>query len=198
MLWLLQVPQQIAPALPPIQVTVQSVPGTPEWIKILISTLAGASVTFGFEYLKPWIAKKRLRKTMIRQLGIELVDSLTHVDGALIAIRRAAANVDLRRKGLVLASLQLAMVRSDRFTFYYSEERPALFDIDPAKRLIHFYMIVKENLGTIRIADAVKQEDFDKVTTFLVLASSIGSEYVKAQMLTYAPDLGYVEKALES
>ena len=197
MLSLLQVAQQIVPQIPPIQVTVQSPTGMPEWIKILISTLAGASITLLFEFLKPWLERRRLRGTMEKQLAAELLDSLTRIDGALLAIRKAEEHPEQRHKGLVIASLQVSVVRSDRFDFYYLTERPTLFEVDEAKRLIWFNTLVKDNLRPIRIGEASQPDAFDQVKTFLMFGSSIGGEYVKAHKLEYRPDFAYIEKEFQ-
>src|SRR4051794_37652562 len=93
MLWPSQLPPQVVAQIPPIQVTVQSPPGMPEWIKILITAATGALLgiisNIAMEYVKPWIARRQLRKTVTAQLMNEFRENVSIVAAARRILLRA-------------------------------------------------------------------------------------------------------------
>jgi hypothetical protein len=85
---LIETVQQRAAQIPPeIHVTVQQPSGgMPEWVKILISALVGASFgilnSISMEYVKPWISRRLLKRTIKKHLNDEFLGNLTAIDAA--------------------------------------------------------------------------------------------------------------------
>lgn len=177
--------QAAAQQLPPINVTVQPpAGGMPEWAKILISAGTGALLgilsSIAMEYVKPWIGKKQLRKTIEAQLGEELMGNLNQIEGALGLLK----SVDLKNErdsdsALDLAGIIIKDVNRDRYDFYMTTQKPIVYEVDAGKSLSLFYSAIKELPSRV---PARRPEAFIRTAT---LASKLGQKYIESHGLNY-------------
>lgn len=145
---------QQSPALakqvaPNIYVTVQSATGIPEWVKILASASVGAA--FGIassllmEFVKPWIARRHALKTMIPQLNEELLKNINQFENAEKTMNVQGHD---RHQRVLLANLILkTLVRSDRFDYFFANEKSLVYDYD--QDLITIYRTISKVLPTV-------------------------------------------------
>jgi hypothetical protein len=178
--------QAAAQHLPPINVTVQQpAGGMPEWVKILIS--AGVGALFGIlssiamEYLKPYIAKRFLRKTVSAQVGAELVENLGEVEAAYRILEDAKnKSTDARR----MANLNARMIGSsrkfDRYDHYFAEEKSVLYEIDEQQTLAAFN-------GALRSQSFSGAHDSDELQRFFFMAAALGRLYITQHKLVFNP-----------
>jgi hypothetical protein len=131
----------------PIYVTVQqSVAGTAEWVKILITGVIGATFgiasTLAMEYLKPQLVKSRTKKTVAEQLASELMDNLARVESAERLLKGADLK-PLEDANGSLAPRVLWSLKTDRYELYFGAEKAIVYEIDENQSLSKFYETVK-------------------------------------------------------
>lgn len=187
---------QIAEQIPPIMVTIQQSPaGMPEWVKILITATAGALVgivsSILMEYLKPYIAKRLLKKTVTAQLGKELLKNLNHVDAG----KRIVEGAEGRSKGdrefaLKSCGVLARSVESDRYDFYFAGEKAVVYELDEDESLSTFFKVVRQLAET-----EPEDKNYETVKRFFIMASHFGCTYVELHNLTYVPSMSPIEEA---
>jgi hypothetical protein len=92
----------------------------PEWVKILISALVGASFgilsSISMEYVKPWISRRLPKRTIKKHLNDEFLGNLTAVDAAYKCLKEADGKSDMdKRHALNVAVFAIASIEDDRF-----------------------------------------------------------------------------------
>jgi hypothetical protein len=193
--------QAVAQQIPPIQVTVQQAgtpPGLPEWIKILIT--AGVGAVFGFsssvlmEFLKPYIAKRGLKKTIERQLGDELVKGLNELSGVTRTFKKVNLSDPVERKILGgYTRVMVNVVKRDRYDFYFATEKALVYEIDEGNLLGAFYSALTSLPKMTEDPDDAKE-----LIQMLLMGSEIGKRYVEAHKLSYTPTRATLEGAYDA
>lgn len=190
MLWLLQIVPQVAPQLPPIQITVQSPPGMPEWIKILIS--AGVGALFGIlgnmamEILKPqigtWLKRRELEKQAFRR---ELKANVDEVDGIRRLAARAANATDHDRTmtlHFIVGTLNNVLnVWTQRYDSWSKNQVAILDAIDPEKALGDFYLKV------VVAHDFAEALELEPAVRALDSAAAAGKALLAKHGITFTP-----------
>jgi hypothetical protein len=144
-----QVPTLAQQVAPNVYVTVQPPPGgMPEWVKILLSATVGAFVgivsNIAMEYMKPWIAKRNLRKTVTGQLVSELAANYSKIESGL----RALAKVDettgsSKKNAMAMAGIILKDIDVDRYEFNFTNNKALVYEIDLNNSLTTVYKALK-------------------------------------------------------
>ncbi len=148
------------PQWPQINVTVAqplTPPGLPDWIKTLIT--AGVGFLFGItsnvamEFVKPWIARKVLKRRILGYLAAELNENLAVVDVCLgwLPKDERPADRDREREGAVKnISNYRDLFTYETYNRYWNEERAIVSEIDDKKILAafpHHIDSLKKSLG---------------------------------------------------
>ena len=139
--------------VPPITVVVQQPQGgTPEWIKVLVPATVGALVgimsNIAMEYVKPWIQRSNLQRTMKRDLMRELAENKLLIEEHLDFYQR-----DQSADTIFKLRTALEFVNDDRFRFYYQDHKTLLYAVDPDKALLLFYNKCSEGRPHIDLQD---------------------------------------------
>jgi len=172
-------PSVIVQQVPPqIQVNVQMPPGMPEWLRIVISAAVGALFALAGslvgEYVKPWIAKRHARKSMIPQLNEELLGNVRVIENAKAVLAGSGGREDAKE---MIAGLMLTMMRRDRFNYYYVEQKSLLYEYD--KRLVELY-----SLPPMAQTFLVNSRD-GEIPKILKIADELVKNFIEAHNLVY-------------
>lgn len=136
--------RDVVQAAPPqVFVSVQSPPGMPEWVKIIISASVGAlfAVLGGvvMEFVKPRIAKREVEL----QLVAEVKRNLAHLNKVEQVIKTAS---DGGKMNMPHAEYLITNVWDDRYRHYIKEQPIFVYQIDRQKSLGEMYQMVKHDL----------------------------------------------------
>ena len=153
LLLIFQSVQQVSPfgqqVTPNVYVTLQSAPmGMPEWVKILLSATVGALVgiisNIAMEYVKPWIVRRGLRKSVATQLVSEWAVNYSKIESGV----RVLAKVDATLEGsednaMAIAEAILLDIDMDRYEFNFANNKSLVYEIDPKNRITTAYRALK-------------------------------------------------------
>jgi hypothetical protein len=146
---------QVSP-VQPVNVVIQQAPGMPEWIKILITAMAGAVVGFVsslvMEFIKPAIAKRVGRKTVLAQLVGELTENISILEACfrILKVDEPHWNVEPALERATFAKLS-SSTTDNRYQYYLLEQKAIVYELDEKKQLAEFYGRIKEYLpGTLK------------------------------------------------
>jgi hypothetical protein len=192
-----QPPATMAQAPPQIYVTVQQPPGgMPEWLKILITAGVGALVgicsNIAMEYVKPWVAKRVLKKTVTKQIHDELLKALAAAHSAYRILNSAAdKSEDEKRVAAGYAELIGSGVETDRFDFYFADQKALMYELDESNSIKTFYRAVKQG------SEAARSLAFDRAKNLFYVATNLMEPYIRFHKLTYAPEPNPVEEVFD-
>jgi hypothetical protein len=143
MLWIADVAQ----AQPTVVYVRDAAGGMSETAKILISATVGALVgivsNIAMEYVKPWIAKQNLKKTVTLQLVTELAVNYNNIESGVRALEKVTDSGADESRAMALAETILADIDTDRYDFNFASNKALVYEIDPRKRLITVYKALK-------------------------------------------------------
>lgn len=182
MLLLLQSAQQVKQAANVIG-TLQQPHVLPEWIKTLITASVGALVGFIssvlLEFLKPYIAKRLLRRTVRTHLVNELKQNtgILELTFRLITTARSGDG-EAHRSALKVALRFVTLVSSDRYTHYFTETKDVVYELDKEQSLALFYRIIAERFPPQKPAS---EYTFGEVNTGLYSALIHARRYLKVR-----------------
>jgi hypothetical protein len=206
LLILLQAAKHAVPALqqatsnappPSVYVTVQQPSaGMPEWIKILLTAAVGALVgiasNIAMEYVKPWIAKRLMKKTVKTQIFTELLAAGSDAESAQRILASAAAQSgEAREFALQCAAIIGSGIESDRYDFYFIDQKALVYEIDEAKLIAVFHKAVKEATA------AARANNFDSAQKMLGVAAGLLKTSVTQHKLKYVPHPNPIETAYQ-
>jgi hypothetical protein len=165
----------------------------PESVKILITAAVGALVgifsNIAMEYVKPWIAKQNLRKTITAQLAAELMDNLSLMEAADRMFKATKHRSESEQQHCILFSKTiLSSIKNDRYTFYFEGEKSLVYEIDEGKTLTAFYELTKDALP-----DVLKDKQFVPTAAIFEVGCRIAREYVVKHQLVYKPTPSIIE-----
>lgn len=192
-----QAPTTVNQAPPHVYVTVQQPAGMPEWVKILITVTVGALVgivsNIAMEYVKPWIAKRLMKRTVRTQIHAELLVAGSAAEAAQRILTSAAGkSEDGRRVALGYAELIGSVIESDRYDFYFTDQKALVYEIDEAKLIGTFYKAVKQATA------AANGDRFGSAKDLFTVAATLLKTYIASRKLNYVPDPHPAETAYES
>jgi hypothetical protein len=193
-----QAPANVAQAPPYIYVTVQQPSGgMPEWVKILITAAVGALIgivsNIAMEYVKPWIAKRLMKRTVTTQIHTELLVAASEAEAAQrILTSGAGKSEEERLLALQCAELIGMGVDSDRYDFYFTDQKALVYEIDKAKGIGVFYSNVKQ--ATV----VAKGRNFDDAKNLFIVAATLVENYIALQKLNYVPQPVPLETAYQN
>jgi hypothetical protein len=172
----------------PIYVNVQQPPpGMPEWEKLLISAGVGALLgiisNIAMEYVKPWIAKRLLRRTVADQLAAELADNMNEVDaGKNLLEEEVSKPPNEQETVLTVIRISAGLVKSDRFDYYFAEQKAIVYELDEANLLVTFYKIMKSTLPLTS-----NPKNFTDTKQLFVMAHYMGKTYLAQHHRPFIP-----------
>lgn len=168
----------------PIHITIQQPPGMPEWIKILITAGTGAMLgiisNIAMEYVKPWISRKQVRKTVEAQLKSELIENWIVIKESI----RILEDAESKTKDHVLAALAVLKtmmpdIDDDRYTFNFQANKGLVYEIDPDKSLPRIYSQAKYAFSTASV-----ESTLPVLVAQLKMVNGIASMYAEQYGLT--------------
>ena len=180
---LLQAAQQATPNT----IYVQQAPGgTSEWSKTLISATIGALVgifsNLAMEYVKPFVTDALMKRTIRKQIHAELFKNLNDLEAAVRIGERVDEKSEIEvRIGIKVCGQLLEKVRSDRFEYFFDQQKSLIYEIDPPMVLGAFYETVKR----VRLLDAKEAGFFSDYKSKLGLAAIEGKSYCAIHKLTF-------------
>ena len=189
--------QAAAQQLSPINATVQLPPGPPDWKRTLITigvgALLGNAAGIALKFLTRLIADRRLLKTVGEELGDELVHNLriTENGAKIFANAHQLLNEDAKGKALLYAKRATALLRFDRFDFYFSNHKRVVNQHDSAELLRSFNEVTREWLPR-----ETKEEDCEAIAGSFRCATALGYDYVERHKFKYVPEPHDVERIL--
>jgi hypothetical protein len=189
-----QAPVTVAQAPPQVYVTVQQPAGSmPEWLKILITAGVGALVgicsNIAMEYVKPWVAKRVLKKTVAKQIHDELLKALAAAEAAHRILNSAAdKSEDEKRVAAGYAEMIGSGVEMDRFEFYFADQKDVVYELDESKSIKAFYRAVKQ--GT----EAARSLGFNRAKDLFYIAANLIPPYIRLHKLKYSPEPNPIEE----
>lgn len=138
-----------------------------------VGALLGIISSIAMEYVKPWVAKRLLRRTVSHQLVAELADNMREV-GAAKNLLQEEASKPVSETILAVIKISMNTINSDRFDYYFAEQKAFVYELDEEKLLITFYNAMK----TARplVSDA---ENFTDLRQFVAMAYSLGKMYLE-------------------
>ena len=187
-----------APAPPNVYVTVQQPSGgMPEWIKILLTAAVGALVgivsSIAMEYVKPWIAKRLMKRTVKTQIYAELLVAGSEAESAL-RILKSAEGLSAKEREFALQCARMigSNIESDRFDFYFSDQKALVYEIDQDKLIGVFYKTVREATA------AAKGNSFDGAQGLFIVAAGLLKISIAFHKLKYVPHPNPIETAYQT
>jgi hypothetical protein len=177
-----------APPAPPIHVTVQSPPGLSPWITSAISAGIGAVLAIFtntlMEFIKPMLADRRDRKSVMKQLTAEFLDNLERIDVGIRIFNDEKPKHDLNDT-LIVARRIVPDLKYDRYDWNFDKHKAIVYELDDGGLLRNFYGTLKE------MAQASKEDHDGRIKILFTAASTFGAMYVESKELQY-PSLSMV------
>jgi hypothetical protein len=140
--------QALMQAPPQVIYVHEAAGGMPEWERTIISAGVGAVFAIAssllMEYMKPWIQRGDVRRRMIRQLNEELLKNMPSIEGSLTMLSLDLPPGRSERAKSEMAGIMLSFVKSDRFDYFFTEEKTLLYEYD--QELIILYDTVRKTL----------------------------------------------------
>jgi hypothetical protein len=138
-----QVPVLARQVAPNIYVTVQPAPGMPEWAKILISASVGAllgiSSNILMEFVKPSIAKRKLKKLIKAHLIPEATLSVRSIEACMRVFSEVNDVGKSGRYAMDFAKISIDCRSGEMYEHFLNEERVATHEIDRRMIVRAFY-----------------------------------------------------------
>jgi hypothetical protein len=182
MLWF----ENVMQAQPNVIYVQQAAGGMEEWVKILISAATGA--VFGIlgnvamEFAKPYISKSVSKRTVTVQIGAELVENMDSIEGAERLVADAADQPEARKRNTILiAVLLLKGLKSDRFDYYFENQKETVYEIQGAKKLISLYSITSTLMP--QLLERNESQDMSKM---IGIVAATAREYMLLHNLKFA------------
>lgn len=166
----------IQQAPPQIHVVIDQTPGTPEWIKLLISGAVG--LIFGLmssilmEYVKPLIMSGKIRKEAKKEVSAELIGNLNLVSSLWNYF--SSGNPESNETEVIARTLLITQrIKRDRYGEYFENHKAVLYSIDSQKKLASFYeslddiqafVAYRKPLGILAATDSARTQGTDFLT----------------------------------
>jgi hypothetical protein len=174
--------QAAAQHLPPINITVQQpAGGMPEWVKILIS--AGVGALFGvlgsvmMEFVKPAITKRLMKKRLSAQVVAEVTKNLNMVDSICRLFQSIEGGTQKDYDtAMNYTCIILQTFNTDRFDYYFANQKELIYEIDITTHLGAFYVGLK-GLKDYSSVDRLKKD----LPSMAEVAYEAGCEFLKQQ-----------------
>jgi hypothetical protein len=155
---------------PPIHVTVQQPPGLPFWetaiISAVVGTFFGFTSSLAMEFLRPAIASRLLKKTILKNLDKEFCENYGALLDALELMRDYDTASDDIKQHITYVVQQIGgSITKERFTHYKETQKAIFYEADEGYRLGKFNVLLDrafehfpENRELMLIADGLAQE----------------------------------------
>lgn len=159
--------------------------GMPEWERTIISAGVGAVFAIAssllMEYMKPWIQRGDVRRRMIRQLNEELLKNMPSIEGSLKMLSLDLPQGRSERAKAELAGIMLSFIKSDRFDYFFTEEKTLLYEYD--QELIILYDTVRKTLPGV--LSRTNKKDLETIIKYVV---RLARDYMDRHNLELAAD----------
>ncbi len=189
---IIQATQLAKQVSPNVYVTVQPAPGgMPEWVKILITAAVGAVVgilgNIAMEYVRPHISSSMARENVRKQLIAELLGNLGNIENAAYLMEKVENLGTLEREvASDVCYNATKMISSDRFDFYYQNQKNLIYEISSIAALKDFYNFVK----------GIRQhrpDEFSQLGSLLGAATFSGRQFLQGNDISFDRKEGFLE-----
>ena len=182
-LWPWDVPTQ-----PPVYVTIQSPHGFPTWAVALISSLAGFTSSLLMEYVKPVIARRRIRRTIKGQLAAEIIRNMHALHRAIELTERASTKSRLNKDATVSYLKDIhEQISRDRYDYYHSSDKDVVYDLDQQGNLEQFYKMAATSLPASFQVSVPNDDRHAVLLIVLRLMAELGRNHMTAHSIPYTP-----------
>jgi len=145
--------QAVAQQLPPINVTVRTPPGMPEWERAAIAAGIGACfaiiANIGMEFAKPWIGTRLLKNRMLRHVDQEFLENYASLLASRQMMDEYALAPDDRKKwaGEVAEMMRDGIVRK-RLDYFMENYLEMAHEVREIAQVAMFYVLFKGALAS--------------------------------------------------
>jgi hypothetical protein len=183
--------QALAQPLPPINVTVQSPPGNPFWqtaiISAVIGTFFGFASSIGMEFVKPWIARRLHKRTILRHLDEEFRSHYASLLDILeLAKEFHTGTSEVKEMALTFLRSLSPGISTDRYDHFRETEKALFYEADEGYTLGKFYVLFREGM-----------KDFPNKEWALAVAVGMGGEYIKKRGMSEIKPMGAFTDAFQ-
>jgi hypothetical protein len=178
--------------IPPIHVTVQQPPGLPFWettvISAVVGTFFGISSSVAMEFVKPEIARRLLRKTILKNLDQEFRENYAALLDAVEIMRDYDTASEDLKAGIEMAMAEIRRcITKERYTHYKDREKALFFEADEGYRLGKFYVLLDRAF-----------QAFPRNRELILVAVGFGKDHAEMRGMPAIEPLGIFAKALRA